>query len=107
MPYSIVSDNGTQFQDIFKAFCSQHGIKNFYASVAYPQCNGQAEAVAEISMGPSWMDAIISYLKDNVVSENKKATHKLKLRADRFWLLPEDSTENPSPDHTSGVYTQT
>ena len=44
VPYSIVSDNGTQFQDRFKDFCSQYGIRNLYASVAYPQCNGQAEA---------------------------------------------------------------
>ena len=44
MPYSIVLDNDTHFQDSFKDFCSQYGIKNFYASVAYPQCNGQSEA---------------------------------------------------------------
>ena len=44
LPFAIVSENGTQFQNRFKNFCSQYGIRNFYASVAYPQCNGQAEA---------------------------------------------------------------
>ena len=48
----------------------------------------EVEAVAEISSAPSWMDAIVSYLKDDVLPEDKKAAHKLKLRAARFWLSP-------------------
>ena len=40
IPYAIVSDNGTQFQDKFKKFCSKYNIINYYASVSYPQCNG-------------------------------------------------------------------
>jgi hypothetical protein len=51
IPYAIVSDNGTQFQDKFKAFCSQYQIRNYYASVAYPQCNGQAEASNKTILG--------------------------------------------------------
>ena len=47
------------------------------------------ETVAEISLVPSWMDAIISYLRDEVLPEYKKAAHKLKLRAARFWLSPD------------------
>ena len=43
IPYAIVSDNGTQFQDKFKKFCSGSNIKNYYALVSYPRCNGQAE----------------------------------------------------------------
>ena len=49
----------------------------------------EAEAVAEINSSPSWMDDIISYLKDNVLPEEKKVAHKMKLRAARFWLSPD------------------
>ena len=46
MPNSLVSDNGLQFDSkVFRAFCSNLGIKNKYSTPAYPQSNGQAEAV--------------------------------------------------------------
>ncbi|XP_058191476.1 uncharacterized protein LOC131308553 [Rhododendron vialii] len=44
VPYSLIMDNGAQFQKKFKAFCSQYGIRNYYSTLAYPQSNGQAEA---------------------------------------------------------------
>lgn len=44
VPYSIISDNGSQFGKKFKAFCAQYGIRNYYSTPAYPQSNGQAEA---------------------------------------------------------------
>ena len=46
MPDSLVSDNGLQFDNrTFSEFCSDLGIKNRYSTPAYPQSNGQAEAV--------------------------------------------------------------
>uniref|UniRef100_A0A2N9GNU9 Uncharacterized protein n=1 Tax=Fagus sylvatica TaxID=28930 RepID=A0A2N9GNU9_FAGSY len=37
-------DNGTQFEGkLFKGFCSELGIRNFFSSPGYPQSNGQAE----------------------------------------------------------------
>jgi transposase InsO family protein len=40
-----VSDNGTQFDNgLFKAFCEQYGIRNYFSTPAYPQGNGQAES---------------------------------------------------------------
>jgi transposase InsO family protein len=40
----IISDNGTQFESrLFKGFCSDLSIKNFFSSPGYPQSNGQAE----------------------------------------------------------------
>ena len=46
VPNSLVSDNGLQFDSkAFRAFCSDLGIKNKYSTPAYPQSNGQAEAV--------------------------------------------------------------
>ena len=46
VPNSLVSNNGLQFDSkTFRAFCSDLGIKNKYSTPAYPQSNGQAEAV--------------------------------------------------------------
>jgi hypothetical protein len=44
IPWAAISDNGTQFESrLFKGFCSDLGIKNFFSSLGYPQSNGQAE----------------------------------------------------------------
>jgi transposase InsO family protein len=44
VPNNIITDNGTQFTvREFKDFCADSGIKINYASVSYPQSNGQVE----------------------------------------------------------------
>ena len=49
VPDSLISDNGLQFDNrSFREFCSNLGIKNRYSSPAYPQSNGQAEAVNKV-----------------------------------------------------------
>ena len=46
VPNSLISDNGLQFDSKgFWTFCKDLGIKNKYSTPAYPQSNGQAEAV--------------------------------------------------------------
>ena len=46
VPDSLISDNGLQFDSkAFRTFCSDLGIKNKYSTPAYPQSNGQAEAM--------------------------------------------------------------
>ena len=46
---SLISDNGLQFDSRdFCEFCSNLGIRNKYSSPAYPQSNGQAEAVNKV-----------------------------------------------------------
>ena len=46
LPKKIVSDNATQFDsDLFTEFCERYGIVKIFSSVAYPQANGQVEAV--------------------------------------------------------------
>ena len=43
---SLISDNGLQFDNrAFREFCCDLGIKNRYSTLAYPQSNGQAEAI--------------------------------------------------------------
>jgi hypothetical protein len=45
IPRSLISDNGTQFKNaVIKEFCDEHGIRQHFSSVGYPQGNGQAEA---------------------------------------------------------------
>uniref|UniRef100_A0A2N9GNE9 Uncharacterized protein n=1 Tax=Fagus sylvatica TaxID=28930 RepID=A0A2N9GNE9_FAGSY len=44
IPWAVISDNGTQFESkLFKGFCSDLSIRNFFSSPGYPQSNGQAE----------------------------------------------------------------
>ena len=46
VPDSLISDNGLQFDSrAFREFCYDLGIKNRYFNLAYPQSNGQAEAI--------------------------------------------------------------
>ena len=45
----LISDNGLQFDSkAFRKYCSDLGIKNKYSTPAYPQGNGQAEAVNKV-----------------------------------------------------------
>ena len=45
----LISDNGIQFDSkTFRKYCSDLGIKNKYSTPAYPQKNGQAEAVNKV-----------------------------------------------------------
>ena len=47
--YALISDNGLQFDSkAFRKYCSDLGIRNRYSTPAYPQGNGQAEAVNKV-----------------------------------------------------------
>ena len=49
VPHVLISDNGLQFdRKIFRSYCSELGITNRYSTPAYPQGNGQAEAVNKV-----------------------------------------------------------
>ena len=46
VPLSLISDNGFQFESkSFRLYYSELGITNRYSTPAYPQGNGQAEAI--------------------------------------------------------------
>ena len=36
--------------------------------------------------GPSWMDPLILFLKEDVLPEEKSETDKIRRKASRFWL---------------------
>ena len=45
----LISDNGLQFDSkMFRKYCGELGITNRYSTPAYPQENGQAEAVNKV-----------------------------------------------------------
>ena len=49
VPYVLISNNGLQFNSkTFRKYCSNLGIKNRYFTSAYPQGNGQVEAVNKV-----------------------------------------------------------
>ena len=40
----------------------------------------------EVKVGPSWMDPIITFLKDDILPEEKSEAKKIRRNATRFWL---------------------
>ena len=49
VPHVLISDNGLQFDSkMFRKYCGELGITNRYSTSAYPQGNGQAEAVNKV-----------------------------------------------------------
>ena len=49
VPCTLISDNGFQFDSkAFRRYCCELGITNRYSTPAYPQGNGQAEAVNKV-----------------------------------------------------------
>ena len=49
VPHTLISDNGLQFDSkAFRKYCFDLRIKNRYSTPAYPQGNGQAEAVNKV-----------------------------------------------------------
>ena len=48
-PHTLISKNGLQFNSkAFRRYCCDLGITNRYFTPAYPQGNGQAEAVNKV-----------------------------------------------------------
>ena len=49
IPHALISDNGLQFDSkSFRRYCCELEITNRYSTPAYPQGNGQAEAVNKV-----------------------------------------------------------
>ncbi|XXG88794.1 hypothetical protein AAC387_Pa12g0960 [Persea americana] len=42
-----------------------------------------------LDLGPSWMDLIIAYMKDDQLPEDRTEARKIRLKATRFWLSPD------------------
>ena len=42
--------------------------------------------IHQISVGPSWMDPIVLFLKEDILPEEKSEAKKVRRKAPRFWL---------------------
>ena len=42
--------------------------------------------VHEVKVGPSWMDPIVKFLKDDILLEEKSEAEKIRRNTTRFWL---------------------
>ena len=42
--------------------------------------------IHQVIMGPSWMDPIVSFLKDDTLPEKKSEAEKIRRKSPRFWL---------------------
>ena len=51
-----------------------------------PSFQDQEVSVCSINSQPSWMDPILSYLKDNKLPEDKKEAKMIKQKAPRYWV---------------------
>ena len=56
-----------------------------------PSFLNQEAAVCSISSQPSWMDPILSYLKDNKLPKDKKGANMIKQKAPKYWVSKEGS----------------
>ena len=52
IPHTLILDNGLQFDSkAFKRYCCNLDVTNRYSTPAYPQGNGQAEAINKVIVG--------------------------------------------------------
>ena len=42
--------------------------------------------IHEVRVGPSWMDPIVRFLKDDIMPKEKSEAEKIQINAHRFWL---------------------
>ena len=43
--------------------------------------------IHQIRVGPSWMDPIVLFLKNDILPEEKGEANKVRRKAPRFWLF--------------------
>ena len=58
-------------------------IKDLYK----PSRTGDTVQINQIRGGPSWMDSIIQFLKEDILSEEKVETAKIRKKTTSYWLL--------------------
>ena len=51
-----------------------------------PSRTGDTVQVNHIRVGPSWMDSIIQFLKEDILPEEKIEADKIRRKATRYWL---------------------
>ena len=83
-----MSDNGLQFDsNAFRKYCSELGIRNIYSTPAYPQGNGQAEAVNKVivnglkkrldAANRRWVARLVDLLEHTMINKRDAFCHDL------------------------------
>ena len=95
VPHSLISDNGLQFDSkSFRRYYCDLGITNRYSTSAYPQENGQAEAVNKV---------IVNGLKKRLDGAKGKWVEELSYVLWTYWTTPHRSTRETPFLMTYGV----
>ena len=50
------------------------------------EVRGKAAHVHQVRVGPSWMDPIVLFLREDILPSNKLEADKIRRKAPRFWL---------------------
>ena len=97
VPHVLISDNALQFDSkMFKKYYGEVGITNRYSTPAYPQGNGQAEAVNKV---------ILSELKKRLDDAKGKWVEELPYVLWMYRTAPRRSTRETPFSMTYGVET--
>ena len=84
VPNTLISDNGLQFDSkSFRRYCCELGITNRYSTLAYPQGNGQVEAVNKV---------IVNGLKKKLDDVKGRWVEELPHVLWTYWTTPRRST---------------
>ena len=84
VPRTLISDNGLQFDSkALRRYCYELGITNRYSTLAYPQGNGQAEAVNKV---------IVNGLKKKLDDAKGRWVEELSHVLGTHWTTPQRST---------------
>ena len=95
VPHVLISDNGFQFDGkMFRRYCGELGITNRYSTPAYPQRNGQAEAVNKV---------IVNGLKKRLDDAKGKWVEELPHMLWMYRTTPRRSTGETPFSMTYGV----
>ena len=85
VPHALISDNGLQLdKKTFRSYCGELRITNRYSTLAYPQGNGQAEAVNQV---------IVNGLKRRLDDIKGKWVEELPHVLKTYRTTPRKSTE--------------
>ena len=88
---SHVSSSGNTHADLLTtlAISSMQGLPQVILVEDLCKIDGVKKGMVRINqvrVGPSWMDPIVNFLKDDTLPEKKSEAKKIRRKAPRFWL---------------------
>lgn len=62
-----------------------------FGTISNPSFNPPPMQVFNIELGPSWMDELVFYLRDDKLPEDRREAHRIRCKAANYWLSPTGS----------------